>query len=161
MRKAVMAVAVAAVVLVSAFGQDGEPIIGNPDVSAAEMVAPDKEAPAVEITSVAGDGAMAQAEISAWNLKRMASLAYWKQNWIPVLSTVGTVVALDRVADNNDWLWYDDGKSGDGGGVKGVKAGSSSVSVPSITSRGDTVIVIGNSAPVNVIRTSETGKEGE
>jgi len=39
--------------------------------------------------------------------KPAATWKFLKNNWGKLAIGAGTIIAVDRVADNNDWLWYE------------------------------------------------------
>jgi hypothetical protein len=42
--------------------------------------------------------------------KPSATWKFFKNNWGKLALGAGTIIAVDRVADNNDWLWYEGNK---------------------------------------------------
>jgi hypothetical protein len=44
--------------------------------------------------------------------KPSATWRFVKNNWGKLALGAGTIIAVDRVADNNDWLWYEGNKKG-------------------------------------------------
>jgi hypothetical protein len=80
-------------------------------------VAPDGSGAMVGVDLLAGKNAEGKREVSWWKATKAGA---WKHKW-KIAAGVATAVAVDRVAENNDWLYYE-GPDKDTTVVKETKA---------------------------------------